>query len=58
MSQKLSYEEWRDRYWGQVTMADELKAELKQLHNIDADTEIESAMRREYELYLNGEYTQ
>jgi hypothetical protein len=58
MNEKLSYEEWRDRYWGQVTMADELKVELKQLHNIDADTEIESAMRREYELYLNGEYTQ
>jgi hypothetical protein len=58
MNEKLSYEEWRDRYWGQVTMADELKVELKQLHNIDADTEIESTMRKEYELYLNGEYTQ
>lgn len=56
MNEQLSYEEWRSRYWGQVTMADELKAELKQLHNIDANQEIESAMRREYELYLNGEY--
>ena len=58
MNEQLSYEEWRCRYWGQVTMADELKAELKQLHDIDADTEIESAMRREYELYLKGEYNQ
>ena len=55
MSTKLTYEEWQSRYCGQVTMADELKEELKQLHNIDADKEIGAAMRGEYEIYLNGE---
>jgi hypothetical protein len=56
MSTKLTYEEWRNRYCGKVTMAEDLKEELRQFHNIDAVKEIEAAMRKEYEFYLNGEY--
>ena len=54
MNTKLTYEEWRNRYCGQVAMSADLKEELHQLHNIDADKEIEAAMRKEYEFYLNG----
>ena len=53
MIQKLTYEEWRDRYC-QVVMAEVLKEELAQLHNIDANKEIEAAMREEYKVYLNS----
>jgi hypothetical protein len=54
MNQKLSFEEWQWMYWGKVTMAEDLKAELRQLHNIDADQEIENVMRTEYQSYLIG----
>ena len=54
MNNKLTYEEWRDRYT-KVAMSEDLKAELHQLHNIDANKEIESAMRKEYDFYLNSE---
>lgn len=56
MSQKLSFDEWQWMYWGKVTMAEELKEELRRLHNIDADAEIENVMRKEYQSYLDGEF--
>lgn len=52
MKEKLTYEEWRDRYCNLVPRSDEEKEELKQLHGINVDEEIESALRKEYELYL------
>lgn len=55
MNEKLSYEEWRNRYFGKVTIAEGVREDLKQFHNIDADQEIENAIRKEYEFYLNGE---
>ena len=54
MNEKLTFEEWRARIT--VTIADGVRENLKGLHNIDADKEIENAMRKEYEFYLNGEY--
>lgn len=53
MIQILTYEEWRDRYC-KVIMADDLKEELTRLHGIDANKEIEAAIRGEYEVYLNS----
>ena len=37
MNEKLSYEEWRNRYFGKVTIAEGVREDLKQFHNIDAD---------------------
>ena len=56
MNEKLTFEEWRTRYFGKVTMAEDLKEALRQFHNIDANKEIEAAMRQEYNVYLNGGY--
>jgi hypothetical protein len=56
MTEKLSYEEWRTRYFGKVTIAEGVREDLMKFHNVDADREIENAMRKEYESYLNGEY--
>lgn len=56
MNVKLSYEEWQWMYWGKVSMAEDLKAEVRQLHNVDADEEIENIMRLEYQSYLNNEF--
>jgi hypothetical protein len=50
MAQKLTYEEWRSL--NTVVIDTGVSAALKQQHNIDADAEVESAMRREYEAYL------
>lgn len=52
MSKNLTYEEWRDRC--KVVMAEDLKEELARLHGIDTNKEIEAAMRKEYEVYLNS----
>lgn len=56
MSVKLSYEEWQWMYWGKATMTEDMKSELRQLQNIDADEEIENIMRLEYQSYLNNEF--
>lgn len=53
MNEKLTYEEWRKRY-NTVSWSDDIKSQLKELHNIDADAEIEAAMRMEYDFYLKG----
>jgi hypothetical protein len=50
MAQKLTYEEWRSL--NTVVIDTGVSEALKQQHNIDADAEVESAMRREYEAYL------
>jgi len=52
MNEKLTYEEWRKRYT--VSFGDDIKSQLKELHDIDADVEIEEAMRLEYKFYLDG----
>ena len=52
MNEKLTYEEWRKRYM--VSLDDNTKSQLQELHNIDADVEIEAAMRLEYKFYLDG----
>jgi hypothetical protein len=53
MNEKLTYEQWRDRYFGKVTVAEGVREDLQRFHNIDAAKEIENAMRKEYALYLN-----
>jgi hypothetical protein len=55
MNEKLSYEEWRERTFGKVTIAEGVREDLMKFHNIDAVTEIENVIRKEYEFYLNGE---
>lgn len=52
MNEKLTYEEWRKRYT--VSLGDDIKSQLQELHGIDADAEIEAAMRLEYKFYLDG----
>ena len=54
MNEKLTYEEWRKRYT--VSIGDDIKSQLNELHDIDADAdaEIEAAMRLEYKFYLDG----
>ena len=37
-----------------VSFGDDIKSQLKELHDIDADAEIEAAMRLEYKFYLDG----
>lgn len=52
MNEKLSYEDWRDKF---AVKIDGVAIDgLKQFHNIDAVKEVESALRQEYEFYLNG----
>ena len=50
---KLTYEEWREKFHGTVSISDDVRKELKEFHDIDADAEIELAIRKEYEFYLN-----
>ena len=50
--QKLTYEEWRLR--NTVVISDEARQALKEFNNINADAEVEQAMRKEYESYLNS----
>ncbi len=52
MNEKLSYEEWREKFHGTMVISEEVKKELREFHNLDAGTEIEWAMRKEYEFYL------
>lgn len=54
MNEKLSYEDWLERNFGTVTISEEARQSLKELHDIDADSEVESAIRKEYEFYLTG----
>ena len=53
MSQKLTYEEWREKY-AKVSIDTEVVESLQKLHNIDAHKEIEAAMQKEYEVYAGG----
>jgi hypothetical protein len=52
MVQKLTYEQWREKFTTSVT--DKARQALKEYHNIDADAEVEQAIRKEYDFYLNG----
>ena len=54
-NEKLTYEEWCVLYFGQITIPEDVKEDLKRLHNVDADKEIEVVIRKQYEYYLNGE---
>jgi hypothetical protein len=51
--QKLTYDEWRLR--NTVVISDEVRQTLKEFNNINADAEVERAMRKEYEFYLNSD---
>jgi uncharacterized protein YijF (DUF1287 family) len=48
---KLTYEEWR--LMNTVVISDGARQALKEVH-IDAEAEVERAMRKEYESYLNS----
>jgi len=52
-NEKLSYDEWRERM--SVVVTDEVRAHMKKYHNLDADVEVEKALKKEYEVYLTGE---
>jgi len=54
-NEKLTYEEWCVLYFGQITIPEDVKEDLKRLHNVDADKEIEVAIRKRYDYYLNRE---
>ena len=49
----MTYEEWRNKI-NPPEITDQLKAEILKYHNIDADAEIENALRREYQWYLDN----
>lgn len=53
--QKLTYEEWRKKYVGTVSISEEARKDLKEFHNINADEEVEQALRKMYETYFKGE---
>lgn len=53
-NQKLTYEQWRERYSVEIT--ETARTELKTLHNMDADLEVEQMMRRKYTDYMDGGY--
>jgi hypothetical protein len=48
---KMTYEEWRNKI-NPPEITDVVKAELLKYHDINADLEIENALRREYQYYL------
>ena len=52
MNEKLNYEEWRKIFT--VSISDEARKGLKEFHDIDADEEVEQAMRKEYVFYVNN----
>jgi hypothetical protein len=52
MAQKLTYEQWCEKI--KISITDEARQALKEYHNIDADSEVEQARRKEYEFYING----
>jgi hypothetical protein len=49
---KLTYEEWRAIH--AVRTTESVVSDLQKKHNIDANTEIEKAMRQEYDYYVNA----
>ena len=54
MNEKLTYEEWRVQNVPTVIVSDEARRGLKEHHDINADAEVERAIRKEYEAYING----
>lgn len=52
----LSFEEWKLRYIN-LSVSDELKKELREIHDIDAADEIDRALEEEYQLYLERNYS-
>ncbi len=46
----LSYNEWKERM--AVVVTDEARKKMKELHNLDADLEVEKALQKEYQNYL------
>ena len=52
MNEKLSYEEWVEKYCAPVS--EEMMADLKKYHGLDAVKEVEAVRRSEYEFYING----
>ena len=53
MNNKLSYEEWCNKYMLANVVTDEDRKIFK-LQKIDIDKQIEEARLREYEFYING----
>jgi hypothetical protein len=53
--QKLTYEEWYKKYVGTVSISEEARKDLKEFHNLNADEEVEQALRKMYETYFKGE---
>lgn len=54
MNEKLTYDQWKEKYSYKIT--DEFKNPLKKLYGIDVEKEIEEAMKKEYQKYINGFY--
>lgn len=50
----LTYEEWKEKYM--ISITSDVVDDLKKFHDIDAYTEIENAMKKEYEFYAKGGY--
>lgn len=52
MTEKLTYEKFCDKFT--ITISDEARNALKEIHNLDPDSEIESAKRKHYDLYIKA----
>ena len=53
MTMALTYEEWRSRY-AKVEISEDAITGLREFHGIDAVKEVESAMRMEYQRYIDS----
>lgn len=46
----LTYDEFKERM--AVVVTDDVRQQLKEFHNVDADTEVENMLKQEYQNYL------
>ena len=50
MTYKLTYEQWKEQH--NITVSEDVRKAIKDLHGLDADQEVEQALLKEYEFYL------
>ena len=52
---KLSYSEWKKKF-GTITVTDDIRRVLKDVHGVDATEEVDFALKKEYWCYLTEEF--
>ena len=50
MTYKLTYEQWKEKH--NITVSENVRKAIKDLHDLDADQEVEQVLLKEYEFYL------